>query len=177
MKKYNYEISDKFIDYFEGRVKQVFFYVTEECHLRCKQCLYKPNLFFKMNCRREIPLEELKQLAEDFYKMGARKATVMGGEPSKYGSSDHRELCEFIKTLKNIGYKYVRMDTNGQFEDNFLELEGIKIFALPSCKDLVDEIAAYLGVEPGLIDIMHFADGETLVEIGESVRGKRVFIV
>lgn len=57
------------------------------------------------------------------------------------------------------------------------ELEGIKIFALPSCKDLVDEIAAYLGVEPGLIDIMHFADGETLVEIGESVRGKRVFIV
>lgn len=28
---YNFEISDKFLDYFQGRVKQVFFYTTEEC--------------------------------------------------------------------------------------------------------------------------------------------------
>ena len=152
MKKYNYEMSDKFIDYFEGRVKQVFFYVTEECHLRCKQCLYKPNLFFKMNCRREIPLEELKQMAEDFYKMGARKATVMGGEPSKYGSPDHKELCEFIKTLKNIGYNYVRMDSNGQFEDNFLELDGIK---------MLDEISFSI-------------DGHT-AKINDALRGKGAY--
>ena len=33
MENYNYEIDPKFLDYFEGKVKQVFFYTTEKCQL------------------------------------------------------------------------------------------------------------------------------------------------
>lgn len=122
----NYKMDKKFIEYFEGRLKQVFFYTTEECHLRCKQCLYKPNLFFKMDKRKEIPLNELKELAEDFIKLGAKKMTIMGGEPSKYGDPEHKQLGELIKYCKDVGYEYVRMDSNGQYEDDMLANENIK---------------------------------------------------
>ncbi len=126
MTKYNFKISDKFLDYFKDRVKQVFFYTTEECHLRCKQCLYKPNLVFQMNNRHQIPLQQMCKLAEDIHALGARKATIMGGEPSKYGDAEHKDLCQFINKLKDTGYTYVRMDTNGQFEDDMLALPDMK---------------------------------------------------
>ena len=53
----------------------------------------------------------------------------------------------------------------------------IKVFYLSANKELGKEICDYLNVEPGKIDIQHFADGETLVQLGESVRGKKVFLV
>ena len=52
-----------------------------------------------------------------------------------------------------------------------------KVFSLSGNSALVEEICDHLGVEPGKISVKHFADGETLVELGESVRGKRVFII
>ena len=54
---------------------------------------------------------------------------------------------------------------------------NITIFALSSSQDLAKSIAEQLGTEVGKCDVHHFADGEILVEIGESVRGKDVFIV
>ena len=56
-------------------------------------------------------------------------------------------------------------------------MADIKVFSLSSNEELVEEICDYLGVEPGKISINHFADGETLIELGESVRGKQVYIV
>ena len=51
------------------------------------------------------------------------------------------------------------------------------IFALTSSVDLANEIAQQLGIPLGNCDVRHFADGEILVQLGESVRGKRVYIV
>lgn len=51
------------------------------------------------------------------------------------------------------------------------------VFALSSSQDLAQKIAKNLGAELGDSKVHHFADGEILVEIGESVRGKDVFIV
>lgn len=51
------------------------------------------------------------------------------------------------------------------------------IFALTSSVDLANEIAGKLGIPLGLCDVKHFADGEIMVELGESVRGKSVYIV
>lgn len=51
------------------------------------------------------------------------------------------------------------------------------VFSLTSNVELVEEICEYLGCEPGKLTVNHFADGETLVELNESVRGKNVFIV
>ena len=54
---------------------------------------------------------------------------------------------------------------------------NITVFALSSSKDLAKSIAEQLGTTVGKCYVHHFADGEILVEIGESVRGKDVFIV
>ena len=55
--------------------------------------------------------------------------------------------------------------------------KDITVFSLTSSKQVTAEIVRYLGIEEGKIDVTHFADGEILVEPGESVRGKHVFIV
>ena len=54
---------------------------------------------------------------------------------------------------------------------------NITIFSLSSNKELTEEIAKILDTEVGKSKVHHFADGEILVEIDESVRGKDVFIV
>jgi len=54
---------------------------------------------------------------------------------------------------------------------------NITIFALSSNQDLAKSIAKTLGTEVGKSKVHHFADGEILVEIEESVRGKDVFII
>ena len=51
------------------------------------------------------------------------------------------------------------------------------VFSLTSNVELVEEICNNLGITPGKLTINHFADGETLVELGETVRGKRVYFV
>ncbi|MBR0385739.1 MAG: ribose-phosphate pyrophosphokinase [Erysipelotrichaceae bacterium] len=56
-------------------------------------------------------------------------------------------------------------------------MDNVIVFSLTSSKKLTEEIVGYLGIEEGKIDVKHFADGEILVEPGESVRGKHVFIV
>ena len=42
------------------------------------------------------------------------------------------------------------------------------IFALTSSVDLANEIAQQLGIPLGNCDVRHFADGEILVQLGES---------
>ena len=51
------------------------------------------------------------------------------------------------------------------------------IFSLTSNVELVEEICSNLGVKPGKLTINHFADGETLVELDQTVRGKKVYLV
>lgn len=54
---------------------------------------------------------------------------------------------------------------------------NVTVFALSASQDLAKDIAKTMGTEVGICDVHHFADGEILVEIGESVRGKDVFII
>ena len=51
------------------------------------------------------------------------------------------------------------------------------IFALSSSVDLAKEIAKQLDLPLGKSEVKHFADGEIMVELNESVRGKNVYIV
>lgn len=51
------------------------------------------------------------------------------------------------------------------------------IFALSSSRELAGKIAKELDTELGDCKVSHFADGEILVEINESVRGKHVYVV
>ena len=56
-------------------------------------------------------------------------------------------------------------------------LDNVTVFSLSSSKKLTAEIVNILGIKEGKISVTHFADGEILIEPGESVRGKHVFIV
>ena len=53
----------------------------------------------------------------------------------------------------------------------------ITVFALSASQDLAKSMVKTLGTELGKSRVHHFADGEILVEIDESVRGQDVFIV
>ncbi|MCP4683251.1 MAG: ribose-phosphate pyrophosphokinase [Desulfobacterales bacterium] len=53
----------------------------------------------------------------------------------------------------------------------------MKLFGGTSNPTLVLEVCDYLGIEPGKILAKSFSDGETLVEIGENIRGRDVFIL
>lgn len=55
--------------------------------------------------------------------------------------------------------------------------KGIKIFTGTSNIALAEDVAAFLGIPLGLSEITRFSDGETAVSIGESVRGKDVFVI
>ncbi len=77
-----------------------------------------------------------------------------------------------------IKYKKVKRFT-AEDASNLKEasLDDVRVFGLTSSKCLVDEVCNYLNIAPGKVEVKHFADGETLVELGESVRGKRCYII
>ncbi|MBI5287244.1 MAG: ribose-phosphate pyrophosphokinase, partial [Deltaproteobacteria bacterium] len=56
-------------------------------------------------------------------------------------------------------------------------LDKLKIFSGNSNPRLATEICQYLGVELGKAEVRTFSDGETYVEIQESVRGMEVYVV
>lgn len=122
-----FDIDPIFEKYFRGKLKQVFLYLTDECNLRCTYCLYKPNLIFHLK-EKEIPLDTAIKLISDFKELGASKLTIMGGEPTLYGiTHDWKPLLKLIKTSKELGYEYVRIDTNGTFKSSLLHKKEFKM--------------------------------------------------
>lgn len=117
----NYKMDKKFIEYYGTNLRQVFLYLIDKCNLNCVQCLYKLDIGFQVE-KNEIAFEDAVKLISDFKEMGAKKLTLMGGEPTLYKS-----LPELIKKSKELGYEYVRIDTNGQFNSNLLEKPEFKM--------------------------------------------------
>lgn len=114
-------VDPKFRNHFRN-LKQVFLYITDDCNLRCVQCLYKPNI----REDREIKLETALELLTTFREMGAFKLSILGGEPTRYGhTNENKPLLTVISKARDMGYEYIRLDTNGQFEGTLL---GNKIF-------------------------------------------------
>lgn len=148
-----FDVDSKFRDYF-SHLKQVFLYVTDECNLRCEQCIYKPSITFHAMREPYIPYETARALISDFHEMGASKLTFIGGEPTVYGwRQQNKPLYDLIRDSKEIGYEYVRLDTNGQF--------GNKMLIEPDFQRL-DEVAFSLeGPSP---------------ELNDPIRGKNTFV-
>ena len=123
----NYKMDQKFQDFFQDNLKQVFLYLIDDCNLRCVQCLYKLDICFQVE-KKEIAFEDAVKLISDFRELGAVKLTLMGGEPTLYGKKDgNKQLLELIKKSKELGYEYVRIDTNGQFDSELLEEPELKM--------------------------------------------------
>ena len=111
--------------YFKNNVKQVFVYITSRCQLRCKQCLYKPLL---KNNSLDLDYYVLIDLLKLYRKWGAYKLSFLGGEPTLYRDFyNDKTLSDVVASAKEMGYEYIRIDTNGQFDSTFLENEGVKM--------------------------------------------------
>jgi len=113
-------IEEQFEDIFKGKLCQVFMYLIDKCNLSCEQCLYKPNLAFQLG-RKEIPYAQAKELLQEFYDLGASKVTFMGGEPTLY-----KQLPQLIFDASNIGFSYIRIDTNGIFPKEILDDKNVR---------------------------------------------------
>ncbi len=53
----------------------------------------------------------------------------------------------------------------------------VKIFALSSNRKLAKDIADYIGIPLSVSEVTHFADGEININIPETVRGHKVFVI
>jgi ribose-phosphate pyrophosphokinase len=53
----------------------------------------------------------------------------------------------------------------------------VKLFALSSNVQLAQDIADYIGIPLSKCDVTHFADGEININIPETVRGHKVFVI
>lgn len=53
----------------------------------------------------------------------------------------------------------------------------VKIFALSSNRSLAQEIADYIGIPLSICEVVRFADGEINININETVRGHKVFVI
>lgn len=106
-------------DYFSN-IKQVFLYLGDKCNLLCEQCLYKPNVLLGKSISPELSMSLLRE----FRDLGAFKLTLLGGEVSLYDVENNNQgLINVLKYSKEIGYSYVRIDTNGQSDESFFRKE------------------------------------------------------
>lgn len=155
-----YQMDKKFKDYFKNNLRQVFLYLIDDCNLRCTQCLYKLEIGFQI-CKKEIAFEDAVKLISDFREMGAIKLTLMGGEPTLYGAKEgNKPLLDLIKKSKELGYEYVRIDTNGQFDSELLDKPEFKMldeitFSLDGPnREINDPIRGYGSFEKCLKNIL-----------------------
>ena len=90
-----------------------------------------------------------------------------------------------IENFENLNYEEVEIKNKKvkkfTYEDaknsRYENLDDIIVFSLTNSVELTNEVCNYLNITPGKIMINHFADGETLVELGESVRGKKIYVI
>jgi MoaA/NifB/PqqE/SkfB family radical SAM enzyme len=151
-------LDESFAAHFRN-LHQVFMYITDRCNLECEHCIYKPSISHFIN--EEIELETALDLLYTFRKMGAAKVTFLGGEPTVYG---HRQagkpLLDLIRCTRELGYEYVRLDTNGQTTKKFLPHEHFR---------RLDEIAFSLdGFSPETNDPLRGAG--TYIRAVDSIR-------
>jgi len=150
------KIEQTFRAKFENRIGQVFIYLIDECNLSCAHCLYKPELTFQIE-RKYISFEECIDLMKNLFSLGATKLSFLGGEPTL-----HPKLPELIHEAKKIGYSYVRVDTNGQFNHSLLnnkfilELDEIT-FSLDGYNEETNDIIRGKNVFKNLITNIQYA--------------------
>jgi MoaA/NifB/PqqE/SkfB family radical SAM enzyme len=97
--------------------EQVFFFITQQCNIRCITC-YALESLGKMN---DLDYNSKINIIHHYKKLGATKLTLLGGEPTL-----DPDLPDIIVEAKKIGFEFVRINTNGLFNTNLLSNEKFK---------------------------------------------------
>lgn len=117
------KVDEKTSQYFNA-IQQVFLYLSDKCNLLCKQCLYKPNVIFA----KSIPFETACELLRVFKELGAYKLSILGGEISLYDIENKWEkLKALLVYARQLGFEYIRIDTNGQIDSFFQDAEIMQL--------------------------------------------------
>ncbi|EKU98208.1 putative Fe-S oxidoreductase [Leptolyngbya sp. PCC 7375] len=85
-------------------LREVYYYITFVCNLRCRHCYVGDNLAPQTHANLSLVLNMLQKC----YCAGARKVTFLGGEPTLHPDYE-KILLESIR----IGYPKIIIDTNG----------------------------------------------------------------
>ena len=88
---------------FQNKPVYVQFYITARCNLTCKQC----NIIYANSDLKEVSLDEIKIIADNFVKIGVAMVLLTGGEPFA------RDDLHLIVQAFEIRGIHVRMQTNG----------------------------------------------------------------
>jgi len=99
--------------YPEPRLKDLIFFVTDRCNMRCNHCMFRHRVDHPGP---ELTLEQVSTLARSIPRL--RTVALTGGEPFL-----REDLWEIIKTfcLENRTF-HVQVDTNGSMPDRMLEI-------------------------------------------------------
>lgn len=97
------------------------FQVTRACNLKCEYCYADlENLYNK-----DYSLQQLKDIVDEFYKMGTRVVRILGGEPLV-----RKDIGEFIRYLRSKDL-FIEMATNGMYIDRWLnDLKDLDILQI-----------------------------------------------
>jgi MoaA/NifB/PqqE/SkfB family radical SAM enzyme len=98
-------------------LQQVFLYVTQKCNIRCVTCYALDQL----ERDDDLPVDELLRVLRTMRAEGAWKLSFLGGEPTV-----HPRLAEIAAAARAMGFRFVRVNTNGMFKASWLEAPGTR---------------------------------------------------
>lgn len=96
---------------------QVFLYVTQKCDIRCVTCYALDQL----ERNDDLPVDDLLVMLREFRSQGAWKLSFLGGEPTL-----HPALTDIAAAAHAVGYRFVRINTNGMFKREWLDAEATR---------------------------------------------------
>lgn len=114
------DVSDK-----KHKIDFMWLEVTNKCNLKCVHC-YNDKLNSKQYSESKNN-ENRMRVIEDAYNLGCKKIQFIGGEPFLLGG----KLFEMIDFVKNKGYDFVEVFTNGTIVEekqiNFLAKHDVSV--------------------------------------------------
>jgi MoaA/NifB/PqqE/SkfB family radical SAM enzyme len=96
---------------------QVFLYVTQKCNIRCVTCYALDQL----ERAEDLSVDQLLTVLGQFRAQAAWKLSILGGEPTV-----HPQLTYITSAARAMGFRFVRINTNGMFKASFLEADATR---------------------------------------------------
>ena len=140
--------------------KTIQIFITNDCNLRCDGCFAR-NIID--GDKSNMSLDEYKSIVTQAVLKGARRITLIGGEPLKH--PEIREMIKFNNSLPMVGIK-TTIYTNGYYLDDYTEedLGGATLRISLYCKSGSVKSAEHLPKTDFPIDICFMVSSTTTAE-------------
>jgi len=99
---------------YNDKLQQIFFYITGACNLKCPYC------YIGKKRGEHISEAHYTSVIKMATRLGCRKITLLGGEPTVHPRLDH-----LVKVSRQLGIHYIRVDSHGLFPHIHYEKEWL----------------------------------------------------